>query len=459
MTALAARRTSFTARPAPSAARAERRRQLIVRLVLLLYVLSLVEGTLRKWFLPGLATPLYFMRDPVLWVVYAYSLQHGFMLRGNLARIWLSFALVTTAVGLIPFMVHGIDLRAWILGARSYWIYLPLAFVVANTFRREDLERFVRWNVAFAVPYVLLVIYQYQSSPFAWINKGIEADSVGEEVGPGIVRPYGVFTYTGQHVGFTAFLVANYVAYLFVPRQGRLDRVLVVVGAPAVGSLAVLTGSRSIYFLVAAILGVTLVGSTLTRPSRATMKRNGLVLVSVVVAALLFTSTYGDMYQAMEARFERAAQNEGSIWKRALGGVFSFSGPMAADAPLFGHGIGTGTPALSRFLDAQNLRYGEGDLARSTTELGFFLGLFFIALRWFTAGLVVWLAYRAASRRYAATLPLAGYAMVPISMGQITHSPLNAFVPWLVVGFVLATESKKFMTQQQFVPTRRPRQQ
>lgn len=438
MTARAAAGTGRAPRAVPRALRVERQRRQIVDLVLVVYVLSLVEGPLRKWFLPGLATPLYFLRDPVLIVLYAYAFRHGFMLRGSLARVWLGFAAITTVVGLIPFIIYGIDLRAWILGARSYWVYLPMAFVVANAFRRADLERFIRWNVGLAVPYAMLVVYQYKSPAGAWINKSIGEDSEAVALALGLHRPNGLFTFTGQNVGFTAFLIANYVAFLFLARWRRgSELLLLAVGVPAVASLAVLTGSRAIYFQAAVILLVTLVGSTMARPSRAVMTRNGLVLALVIIAALMFTTTYQDMYRAMELRVDRAEQAEGPIWERALGGVTGFAGPLAQDAPLLGYGIGTGTPAVSRFLKSRHLRYGEGDLMRSTNELGYFLGFFFIALRWFTAGLVVWLAYLVARRGYPVALPLAGYAAVQIAVGAITHSPMNAFVPWLVVGLML----------------------
>ena len=267
--------TPESAVPGRTANRAERHRRFVVSLVLLIYVISLVEGPLRKWFFPEFATPIYFLRDPFLMVLYAYSLKYGLMTRGALAHNWLNFAVFTTAIGLLPFFIYGIDLRAWVLGARTYWLYLPLAFVVANTFRREDIERFMRWNVLLAMPYAVLVIYQYQSSPWAWINKSISADDAAVTVSFGIVRPNGLFTYTNQSVWFTAYLVANYIACLFLPRRARPGLLLLVSGAVAIASLTVLTGSRSIYFLVATVVGASLVGSTLARPGGACTLHEG----------------------------------------------------------------------------------------------------------------------------------------------------------------------------------------
>ena len=426
----------------------EARRRFIVRLVLLIYVLSLVEGPLRKWFLPGLSAPLYFVRDPFLLVLYAYALHHGVMTRLKLARVWYLFIAVTTIVAIIPFVAHGITPVAYVLGARSYWLYVPLGFIVAATFTRDDLERFFRWNVLLAIPYAALVVYQYQQPPGAWINRGTNDAHQIATVSFGIPRPYGLFTYTGQNVGFTAFLVANYIAYVFTRRRGWRELLLAAAGAVAVGSCAVLTGSRSIYFLVALILLVTLVGSTLARPSGRVLRRNALILLAVAVAAGLFTSVYGDMFTAMVARFERAAAAEadqGGLVGRALGGVVGWLEPMVT-APFFGHGIGTGTPALSRFLDTAHLRYGEGELERVVNELGPLFGAGFIAMRWLTAAAVLWVAFRAAQRGYPALLPLAGFVLPVLVVGQLTHSPLNAFAPWLTTGVLLSEAIRRTRT-------------
>jgi hypothetical protein len=146
------------------------------------------------------------------------------------------------------------------------------------------------------------------------------------------------------------------------------------------------------------------------------------------------------MLAAMDTRFERAARSEGSIWVRALSGPIAFVEPLAT-APFFGHGIGTGTPAIARFVGNPALIYGEGELQRVVNELGVLLGLAFVLLRFATTATLGFRALATARRGELAILPLAGYAAVPIAMGQITHSPINGFMPWLAVGLVLALVS------------------
>lgn len=420
------------------ARRAEAHRRTAVNLVFLIYFLAIIEGPLRKWFLPGLATPVYFLRDPFVLVLYVYCLQYRLMAFGRMGWLWIGFAYMSAIWGALPFLLDNLSFVGWALGLRTYWIYVPLAFAVAGCFRREDVERFLRWNMVLAIPYAALVIQQYNSPPDAWINQGIAGDeeaAVG--LAEGILRPFGLFTYVSQNADFTASMIAMFLASLMLRDRGFMRQPIVIASALAVGSMAVLTGSRAIYFLAAAIIVVTLVGSNLMAPSLRSLKQSAAAATFVVLAATLFVSAFSDMYEAMQVRFERAADAEGSIWSRALDPLLR---PLEAlgSAPFFGYGIGVGTPGIARYLGLPNLIYGEGDLHRNVNELGPLPGLFFVVLRFATAIWIVLVAMAVARRGERMALPLAGYVMIPLVVGQITHSPLNAFQPWLITGMVLA---------------------
>ena len=457
------RRPLFEPEVAPSAAAPagaaeptanEAQRRFAVRLILFIYVLSLLEGPLRKWFLPGLSTPIYFLRDPFILLLYVHCLQHRLFAWGELGRVWLIFAFSASLLALLPFAFAGIDPRAWVLGVRSYWVYVPLAFAIAATLRRDDVERFLRWNVLLAVPYAFLIATQYRAGPDAWINRGVAGDTdVAVGLGEEILRPFGLFTYTGPNVGFTAAMIAFFLAWYLMDARVRWRPMILAAGAIAVGTMAVLTGSRSIYFLVGAILATTLVGSTIADPTSRTIGRNLGIALFVGLAALLFVTLYADMLAAMEMRFEKAAAHEGSIWKRALSISTAFVEPLAT-APLFGYGIGTGTPAIARFVGNPALIYGEGELQRVVNELGVVLGLAFVLLRFATVATLGLRALVGARRGELAILPLAGYIAVPIAFGQITHSPINGFMPWLGVGLVLALASTS-QVEGRHVPVRR----
>jgi hypothetical protein len=424
--------------PAQNARWAEQRRRRAVTLVFLVYALSLIEGPLRKWFLPELGTPLIFLRDPFVALIYAYCFNYRLVAWGRMGYLWLAMAIASSLLGLVQYLFNELNTYAWFLGVRTYWLYMPLAFVVGASFQRADVDRFLLLNMLLAIPYAALVAAQYSAGPAAWINLGVGGDdeaAVG--VAGDIVRPFGLFTYTGPNVQFTAAMVAMFLAFFLSGARVPFRTPLLWAAGTAVGTMSVLTGSRGIYFLAAAIVAVTLVGSTIAHPDARTLMRNAGVLVFVAVAGALFSVAFPDMFAAMAIRFEVAEASEGSIWDRALGMVWEFADPLFT-APLLGHGIGVGAPGVVGYLGLPPLLYGEGDLQRNINELGVILGSAFIVLRFSTAVWLLGASVRLARSATPVGLPLAGYAMLAIAIGQITNSPLNAFLPWLLVGLLMA---------------------
>lgn len=417
----------------------EARRRFVVRAVFFIFLLSLIEGPLRKWFLPGLAGPLTLLRDPFVIALYGYCLTTGMMRTRGIAGVWLSFAFLTSVIGLFQYIVAGLPGWGWMLGVRTYWLYMPLAFVVAKTFRREDIHRFLKMCLWIAVPYAVLVAAQYDAAANAFLNRGVAGDEEGAvSVGDGILRPFGLFTYTGPNVQFTAFMIAVFLAFYVSGAPMRRRMLFLLASGAAVGAMSVLTGSRSIYFLATMIMGLTIFGMFAARLTRTNVLRALGIIGFVLLAAALFTFVFPDMLDAMANRFERAARSEGSIWNRAFGGLFSWIAPLFT-APVFGMGIGAGAPGVARILGLPALIYGESDLQRNVNELGVLLGSAMLALRFGMAGWLLWVAVRLARRGELLALPLAGFAFFPLFMGQITHSPLNAFSVWLVVGFVISS--------------------
>lgn len=429
--------------PTPASAEREARRRFVVKAVFFIFLLSLVEGPLRKWFLPGLSGPLTILRDPFVIALYAYCLAHGLMLRRGIAKLWLGFAVITSIVGFAQYAAQGLPAYGWMLGVRTYWLYMPLAFVVAKTFTREDIHRFLRLCLWIAIPYAFLVAAQYNAPPYAFINLGVGADESGAVgVGDGILRPFGLFTYTGPNVQFTAFMIAVFIAFYVGDVPMRRRGLFLVASGAAVGAMSVLTGSRSIYFLAAMILGLTLFGMLAARPSGRTLRRALGVIGFVLLAAVLFVVVFPDMLDAMIGRFERAARSEGSIWNRAFSGLTRWIAPLFT-APIYGMGIGAGAPGVARMLNLPALIYGESDLQRNVNELGVLLGIAMLVLRFGTVGWILWSALKATLRGTRAALPLAGFAFFPFLMGQITHSPLNSFLVWLAAGFIYVFRNEK----------------
>lgn len=426
----------------------EPQRRLVVRAVFFIFLLSLIEGPLRKWFLPGLAGPLTLLRDPFVIALYAYCLTTGMMRTRGLAGIWLSFACLTGIVGLFQYIASGLPAWGWALGVRSYWLYMPLAFVVAKTFRIEDVHRFLKMCLWIAMPYAVLVAAQYDAPYNAFINLGVGGDEEGAvRLSRDIVRPFGLFTYTGPNVQFTAFMLAVFLAYYLSATREKGRLLFLLSAGVAVGTMSVLTGSRAIYFFAAITLCVTFGGLFLARPTVRSLSRMAGGFAFLLLAAALFVAVYPDMLTAMVDRFERASRAEGGLWNRIYYSGFSFLDALP-EAQLFGFGIGAGAPGVARLMGLPALFLGEADTQRNVRELGLILGSAFLLLRWGTTAWMLFVSLRLARRSMPLALPLAGFVAFPLAIAQITMSPLNAFLPWLTFGMILALKRSR-----QFPPT------
>lgn len=414
----------------------ERARRVAVRLFWLLYGLYLVEGVLRKWVWPGAAHILFFLRDPVVLLLYAWCLSHRLVLGGFWWRVWAASAIVTSLAGFLPFAASGADPIGWILGVRTYWLYLPLAFVLPAIMSRRDLFRFVRFHLVLAVPYAALVWYQYNVGPDHWINHSYTGDEGLALVVQDVVRPYGIFTYSFQNVIFVATLFGIFLASWTWRGPERRSAFVTLAGAAATLVSVLLTGSRSIYFFLAAMIAAASIAALAARGS-ARWRGFGTAIGSVGLAALLVATVLTDAWEHILERQQTAAAAEGSTFARALRQATAFLDSLDQASP-FGAGIGAGTSTVVRVLDLPIFVFGENELERVVYELGPLLGLASVILR---AAFAFWLllaAVRAGRRGDLGAAPMAGLAAILLQNGPVTYTTIIGYQTWLVVGLTLA---------------------
>ena len=382
----------------------ERYRQRVVSAFVLIYLFILFEGILRKWLLPGLSSVIYFIKDPIVIYIYGCAFRFGFFSRNLLSAYFIGLLVVFFfVVGAFllsspeGFVIYG-------YGVRNYLLYFPLIFVAGKTLHRVDVYRFARITLFAAIPICVLVVLQYSSGPEAYVNKGIGDDDFIFMIADGVVRPYGTFTFTAGHVVYVSACFAFLVAAIFDKAlfQAVFARRFLLFGASAV-SVAVmcfLTGSRSIYAYAAIVLLAALMVALIKKSQRNLLALFFLV-TALVVSLLIFMSS--DSYQILVERNRSAVASEGSPVARAFSSLYAFT-KVVDDAPLWGHGIGSGTNAASTLLRAgreqgAGFLLAEDEWSRIVLEMGLPIGGLFILFRVFV---LVWLflkSYRALVRQ------------------------------------------------------------
>lgn len=395
--------------------------------------LLLLEGVLRKWVLPGFTDLLYVVRDPVVLVIYVLALR---------ARVFpfRPAVLVLVFMALLSFifaLLNDVSLLTVLFGVRTDFLHLPLVFVMGATLDRDDVLRFGRWTLFAALPIVLLMWRQFNSSSESWLNVGAGGSEGGQLRGAlGRIRPPGPFSFVSGVVAF--FSLAGAFAFQGWMERGTYNRVLLWTATAGVLLAIPISISRSLSgaLVVVVVFGLAAVLRDL-RNARAFL---GLLLFCALAYALVSNT---DIMDAYRVRWEESMQAgnagfSGSVVWRLVG---EFTGPfkLAGSVPFAGHGIGVGTLAGARLATGKvSFLLAESELSRVIMELGPMLGFAFIAWRVWLALLLVRHGLRAiAADGNALPWLLASATIVPVvsgQWGQNTSLGFAVFVAGLSLG-------------------------
>ena len=416
------------------------------QLLWLYFWLLIFDGALRKWLLPGLSYPLLLVRDPValLCVVWGWPLLQQRPWRGWLEPLFwiapLAFLLAITTG-------HG-DIPTALFGTRILVLQLPLVFIFASVFNRDDVFRFAWVLLWLSIPMALLIAIQSNLPETHFLNVG--PGGIGTSVFDGIdgrFRPPGTFTFINGVSSFFTLAFASLFIVIFnapILQRGRLfcmaAGIALVVAVPVSISRSLLAG----YLL---ILTATLAALIL---SRTPITRLIVGLVALLVAAGLATTVpaFQDTSDAFLARWEAAGKMDreqagdvgiaiGQLQNRVLPG---FSEPLSNldSVPFTGYGIGIGTNVGSqRLRGTRRFLVGEGAWEVTLGELGLPLGLAFLAWRSVLALWILRVALRSATQGNQLPLILAGTSFFEVLGGQISQPTGLGFIV-LSAGLTLA---------------------
>jgi hypothetical protein len=412
--------------------------QLIKRGIWAYFILLIVEGALRKWFLPGLSAPLLIVRDPVAFLLLFKAAKDG-IIRPN---IYMSSAILIGIAGLFTaiFLGHG-NLAVALFGARILLIHFPLIFVIGTVFNREDVIKMGKTLVWISIPMALLIAIQFYSPQSAWVNRGIggNTDGAGFSGALGFLRPPGTFSFTNGNALFFSF-AGGFIIYFWLT-PNNINRIVLFAATLSLLAAIPLSISRALFFSLAISLAFAFLA----------ILRNPRLMSRVLVFAmfafasfmiLVNTGFFNTSVEAFMSRFENANEAEGGvsgvIGGRFLGGMLTGLS-SSHQTPLWGYGLGMGTNAGAMMLTGNNSQFliSEEEWGRLIGELGPLLGILIILIR---LALCVKMAF-ASYRRIAAgdLLPwmLLSFGIINIPQGQWAQ-PTSLGFSTLVAGLIIA---------------------
>ena len=344
------------------------------------FLLLIFEGALRKWILPGLATPILLIRDPLaLWIIIKVWQQ------GNLPNsIYLKGMVVVGSLGIVTAMCfgHG-NLLVAIFGARILLIHFPLMFAIGKVFDREDVLEVGRVLLWISIPMALLIAVQFYSPQSAFVNRGIggNEDGGGFSGAMGFFRPPGTFSFTTGNVSFFSF-VGAFVIYFWLNQS--LNKTVLICATAGLMAAIPLSISRTLFFSVGVSIFFAILATVLNG------KNTGKIISTVIFIfiGLMILSQISFFKTATEAftdRFTGANESEGGL-QGTLGDRYlgSMTGAVsnASEQPFFGYGIGMGTNVGSSLLTGgAKFLISEEEWGRVLGEMGALMGLAVILIR------------------------------------------------------------------------------
>ena len=378
----------------------------------LYFWLLILEGGLRKWVLPGLATPLLIVRDPIAIALIFMAWKSG-QLRLN---VYLVGMVLIGILGIYTAIIvgHG-NMTVALFGARILLFHFPLMFIIGDIFNRDDVIKLGKVTVYIAIGMAVLIAVQFYSPQSAFVNRGVGGDMAGAgfDGAMGYFRPPGTFSFTnGLHLFFG--FAGIFIFYFWLESSG-INRLVLLAATAGLASAIPFSISRSLLLFVA--IDFFFVAVAIVRnPKYIGRLIAFLILALIGVAALSQVSVLQAPIEAFTSRFTSASDVEGglsgSLGDRWLGGLFGAVGD-SFDQPFWGHGLGMGTNAGSTLLTggSKSFLIAEGEWGRVIGEMGPLMGLTIILLR----------------------------VVLSLKFVVIGYQKLVAgnFLPWVLIGYML----------------------
>ncbi|MBW4462395.1 MAG: hypothetical protein KME47_19470 [Nodosilinea sp. WJT8-NPBG4] len=304
-------------------------------------VLVVLEGALRKWVLPQASQLIYFLKDFVL--IGAYL--RYFLLSPVQTRIFTQKPFILILVGCMAVwggvQVFNPSLGSPVIGLfgfKSYFLYVPLVWLVPQMFSTEEkLYQFIRNYLLLLIPVCILAIAQFFSPPtsplnvYAWGEDGPAVVSSGL----GTVRVTGTFSYL---TGYATYLLTCLCLLLPVVSrpQPPLWQVLALTEGGLIAVTSFMTGSRGL--VLGSVLLIAGYGLLLALTSFSNFSSSARKLVLPGIVSFLAVSQGGRL--AFESFWSRVESANDSIAARILS---PFTEPFSNFAlkGLDGYGLGS----------------------------------------------------------------------------------------------------------------------
>ena len=453
-------------------------KQRLKELVIFFYIYMILEGMLRKWLIPTLNKEIYFLKDFFLICIYSYAFKHKFLFEKKISKIFTIFIISILFFGAIGYNFNKIEVLSFIAGARSYFLFVPLFFIIVHTFSIKDIKKFVKINLYFILPYYILVLFQTYSPHEAYINSGYKSLVQNPE------RPSAYFTYITQNSYYFLFLITSYYSYLNGQSSlGKKKLFLSSVLIFLLMGIMILLKSRAVYvYTFAIIIYSSYINFVSNENKSLKFKKLIILLIITPIFFSINTSLFENQYKFSAERINKDDYKSMSFYKEYKGHEFKneflikllkkfghtdnlfgsirefciknssicrvineiYFFPSLKYSSFFGEGLGAGTPMVVHLSEKKQFYLGEAENHRIIGELGYFFGTVLVLFKYlFFVFLNLKFFFSKRIKNKLLLFPFLIFVTVTFLIGPITYTTsFISFICWFTLGILLTSENE-----------------
>lgn len=415
-------------------------RDILAYIFLSAWVCVLIQGALRKWVFPGIAS-LYLIQDVPLIAAYIFAAWKGLVWGGKLAWTCVVIAVVLSIETMIQLILIDLKLRTAVMGLHHYIFYMPILFIAPVCFNFNHRRRFIRWNLLVMIPMSVLAALQSRAPKAAWINRTSAGDETGFGLANDTVRATGTFNFTMTYAIWCGFAVGLVLGeWLLPPERRAFKSKIILLLCTMSGLLATMvSGARTAVMLAALGFVGGFAAVIVTRNIRLIMRFGAVLLMLPVLVSAAYI-VVPRSFNAVVDRFSGDAYQE-DLATRIDHMLFGFAVPKFT---YLGAGIGYGIPAANPAAGAStSIVLSEHETMRTVQEIGTVTGSALVVFRYCAGVALIIAGFKSLLLRGAHSFPHAvplAFSSAPIFMiGELVRSaPMISTQIFFAIALILS---------------------
>ena len=342
-----------------------------------IFLIIILEGAIRKWFLPNSGTYIVFLRDLLILNCIYYGFKNKlFQFNQNFEKfvlLWTHLIIIWT---MIQFTFTELPILIFLLGLRNWVLYIWFSLLFYRIINFEDILSIIKVIILTMIPLSVISITQHFMPVEHFLNR-LPTEGHIFQVIPGIVRTTGTFSHVYGYTSYLMLLCPLIFALMISELNIKFNKYIFII-IVSLFFLAVLTsGSRATIFFTI-LMFLPLLYSVL-RIDKSIKKILTLFLI-FLICYILVDYLFLDALTANFQRIEDANITE-NTYQRLMNTIFG-SKETWANLSLLGKGIGLGSNAAEIILDRGNIIFllGEFESDRIINEGGV-IGVLFLVIK------------------------------------------------------------------------------